>query len=77
MVVDYKIYRAMFKTRLGTRRVYVGHTKCICIRKNWAEKEPPAAMRCRDPKDLTYKIIEEGIRTKGEALALEALYAAP
>ena len=75
-MVVYKVYRAKFKTRLGTRRVYVGHTKCICIRKNWAEKEPPAAMRCRDPRELSYTIIEDGIETKAQALALEALYAA-
>ena len=75
-MVVYKVYRAKFKTRLGTRRVYVGHTKCICIRKSWAEKEPPAAMRCRDPRELSYTIIEDGIETKAQALALEALYAA-
>lgn len=76
MVAKYKVYCARFRTRLGTPRAYVGHTKCICIRKNWAEKKPPAAMRCRGPCDLTYKIVEDGIESKAEALALEALYAA-
>lgn len=76
MVVVYKVYRAKFRNRLRTKRVYVGYTKCVCIRKNWAEKEPPAAMRCRDPRELTYTILEDGIEAKAEALALEALYAA-
>ena len=33
-------------------------------------------MRCRDPQDMKYVIIQDNIGTKGEALALEALYAA-
>ena len=33
-------------------------------------------MRCRDPRELSYTIIEDGIETKAQALALEALYAA-
>ena len=75
-MVNYKIYRVQFETRLGTKRVYIGHTKVICLRKNWAEKKPPAFMGCRNPKDLDYVIIEENIATKAQALALEAYYAA-
>ena len=75
-MVVYKVYRATFKTRLGTRRVYVGYTRCVCIRKTWAEKKPPAAMRCRNRHELSYRIIEDGIKTKAHALALEAWYAA-
>ena len=75
-MVVYKIYHAKFCTRLGTTRADVGHTRPIDLRKLWAEQKPPPAMRCRDPQELVYKTVEDGIEGKAAALALEALYAA-
>jgi len=71
----YLVYLATYKSQRGTSRQYVGHTRCLDARKVWHRKKPPAWMKPREG-ELEVKTLETGLKTKGDALAAEALHAA-
>ena len=73
--MDYSVYRASYKTVKGTWRDYLGYTPALDLRLWWHKNKPPAWMRCRG-SEITLTVVENGLATKAEALACEALHAA-
>ena len=71
----YSVYKARFKTERGTYRTHVGHTRNLNLRKHRHRKKPPAWLK---PKagEPTFSVLEEGLQTKEDALASEALHSA-
>ena len=73
-MVRYLVYRVRFTTTKGTKRVYIGYTKCLEVREVYHNKKPPAWLKCQNRcSGLKYTILEEDIQDLGIALALEAL----
>ena len=72
---DYCVYRARYKTVRGTWRDYIGYTPALDLRLWWHKNKPPAWMRCRGG-EIALSVLENGLVTKAEALACEALHAA-
>ena len=73
--MTYLLYLATYKTQCGTSRQYVGYTRCLDARKHWHRKKPPSWMKPREG-EFKVKTLEVGLKTKGDALAAEALHAA-
>lgn len=71
----YIVYLATYMTLLGTVRQYIGHTRRIDARRHYHSTKPPAWMKPKK-EELKFKTLEAGLRTKGDALAAEALHAA-
>ena len=69
------MYLATYKTQCGTSRQYVGYTRCLDARKHWHRKKPPSWMKPGEG-EFKVKTLEVGLKTKGDALAAEALHAA-
>ena len=77
-MVLYKIYKASFHTKRGTRRVYVGMTGNAMQRECALQQcgpHQPAWLRA-GCLNFKYEILAENVQTKAAALATEALLAA-
>ena len=71
----YSVYTARFKTERGTYRTHVAHTRNLNLRKHMHRKKPPAWLKPR-AGEPAFSVLEEGLQTKEDALASEALHSA-
>ena len=74
----FSVYKVRFTTGRGTVRHYVGYTRCLALRRQFLQSDPPdflKAMR-KDDEQLRIDTLEGNVPTKALALALEALHAA-
>jgi len=74
----YSVYLVVFRTLRGTVRQYVGYTGCANLKAAYLLKNPPEFMRPmkREAGAVKLRFLERNVKSKGAALALEALHAA-
>ena len=73
-MVLYCVYRAIYTTRRGTRRAYIGYSGNVDVRTYWHKVRPPSWMKPKRNDTLHLVILEAGIQSVGLARAAEAMY---
>ena len=74
-MVLFTVYQAAFTTGAGSKRIYVGYTGSVELRKIWHKCKPPAWMRPRAGEKLEVTALESGIPSRDLARAAEAIWA--
>ena len=70
------MYEILFRTLLGSTRVYIGYTSDLGARKRWHKLLPKKFAKCMAAGSARFRVLESGLASVGCARAVEALWAA-
>ena len=77
LMAGFTVYAAKYTTSRGTRRIYVGYSSAVDVRKQHHKSaRRPAPLRASKLEDISYKYLEENLPSEHIALSMEAIHAA-
>lgn len=74
--MEYVVYELLYRTVLGSTRVYIGYTSDLGARKRWHKLLPKKFAKCMAAGSARFRVLESGLASAGCARAAEALWAA-